>query len=160
MKAFPLEPLRRVRDLRLEAQQRVVAERRTELEQAEQRHERARQARTTLGDRRRLHLEACIAAVGHERLAPDWLDRAERHRQWLDQEILRADGAVAAVEREVSAAQARLAAEIATLRRVQAKVDALATFRDDWLQARDREQERRDESDAEELFRAPSAAAR
>lgn len=160
MKTFPLEPLRRVRDLRLEAQQRVVAERRVELEQAEERRARVRQARTLLGDRRRHHLEACIAAVGHETLAPDWLDRAERHRQWLDQEILRADGAVAAVEQEVSAAQARLAAEIATLRRVQAKVDALATFRDDWLQARNREQERRDESDAEELFRVPSAAAR
>lgn len=160
MKMFPLEPLRRVRDLRLEAQQRVVNERRAELEQAEQRCDLARDARTALVDRRSQHLDACIAAVGSETFVPDWLDRAERHRQWLDQEILRADGTIAAAEKEVAAAQSRLAAEIATLRRAQAKVDALATFRDDWLQARNREQERRDESDAEELFRLPSVAVR
>jgi|GEM_PF-2070302 hypothetical protein len=154
MKRFPLEPLKRVRDLRLEAAQRVVAERRAELARAERQLEVARQARTDIGRRRAGHLAACEAAMSDPAtLVADWFERAERHRAWLDSEILRADGVIAGAEQEVARAQARLAEEIAALRRAQAKVDALETFRGEWQRGVQRERERQEEQASEELFR-------
>ncbi|WP_300621182.1 hypothetical protein [Dokdonella sp.] len=161
MKRFPLEPLTRVRDLRLEAQQKRVTECRAEVAQAEQLREQARQARSDTGDRRSAHQRACESALDDPlRLAPGWLERAERHREWLDNEIVRGDAAVAAADRQVAQAEARLREEIAKLRAAQAKVDALENFRDEWTRKRQSEQERREEQDGEELFRLPAHAMR
>lgn len=161
MKRFPLEPLSRVRDLRLEAAQKRVAECRAEVERAEQRRDQAKQARSDVGDRRSAHQRACeLALTDPGRLAPDWLERAERHREWLDYEIVKSDAAVAAAEKEVVQALAKLREEIVQLRRAQAKVDALETFRGDWSRQRQAEQERREEQDGEELYRVPAQAMR
>lgn len=161
MKRFPLEPLTRVRDLRLEAQQKRVAEARADVARAEQLREQARQMRSDIGDRRLAHQRACEAALGDPlRLAPDWLERAERHREWIDNEIVKGDAAVAAADRLVSQAEAKLHEEIAKLRAAQAKVDALENFRDEWTRKRQGEQERREEQDGEELFRLPAHAMR
>lgn len=161
MKRFPLEPLSRVRDLRLEAVQKRVAECRAEVARVEQRRDLAKQARSDVGDRRRAHLYACEHAFDDpQKLAPDWLERAERHRQWLDHEIVKSDAAVAAAEKEVVQAEAKLREEIVQLRRAQAKVDALENFRDDWSRKRQVEQERREEQDGEELYRQPAHAMR
>ncbi len=161
MKRFPLEPLTRVRDLRLEAAQKRVAECRADVALAEQARERARQARSDVGDRRDAHQQSCESAIGDpQRMAPDWLERAERHREWLDNEIVRGDAAVAAAEREVAQAEAKLREEIARLRAAQAKVDALENFRGEWTRKSQAEQERREEQDGEELFRLPAHAMR
>ncbi len=101
MKRFPLEPLTRVRDLRLEAVQKRVTECRAEVARMEHKRDAAKQARSDVGDRRRAHQLACQNAVDDpHKLAPDWLERAERHRQWLDVEIVKSDAAVAAAERK------------------------------------------------------------
>lgn len=154
MKRFPLEPLSRVRDLRLEAAQRLVAERRAELERAQRQLDVARQARTDVRQRRAGHQLACEAAMNDPAtFAADWFERAERHRAWLDSEILRADGIVAGAEQEVARVEARLAEDIAALRRAQAKVDALETFRGEWKRGVQRERDRQEEQASEELFR-------
>jgi YscO-like protein len=161
MKSFPLEPLSRVRALRLEAARRLVAERRAELVQAELRREQARQARSDVVDRRRHHQHACEAAMSAvDQLVADWFERAERHRAWLDNEIVKNDAFVATAELEVVKAQKRLDEEIAALRRLQAKFDALQTFRGEWQRGQQREQEQREERDGEELYRAPAAMTR
>jgi hypothetical protein len=161
MKRFPLEPLSRVRSLRLEAAQRLVSERRAELAQTEHRRDQARQARSDVVDRRRHHQQACEAAMNApDSLVADWFDRAERHRAWLDSEIVKNDGFVATAEHEVVKAQQRLDEEIAALRRLQAKFDALQTFKGEWQRGQQREQEQRDERDGEELYRAPAAMTR
>ncbi|MET0225750.1 MAG: hypothetical protein ABW187_04845 [Dokdonella sp.] len=161
MKNFPLEPLSRVRALRLEAAQRLVAERRNELALAEQRREQARQARSDVVDRRRHHQQACEAAMNApDQLVADWFERAERHRAWLDNEIVKNDAFVATAELEVVKAQQRLDEEIVALRRLQAKFDALQTFRGEWQRGQQREQEQREERDGEELYRAPVAMTR
>jgi len=161
MKNFPLEPLSRVRALRLEAAQRLVAERRNELALAEQRREQARQARSDVVDRRRHHQQACEAAMNApDQLVADWFERAERHRAWLDNEIVKNDAFVATAELEVVKAQQRLDEEIVALRRLQAKFDALQTFRGEWQRGQEREQEQREERDGEELYRAPVAMTR
>jgi len=161
MKSFPLEPLSRVRALRLEAAQRLVAERRAELGEAQQRHEQAKQVRSDVVDRRRLHQQACEAAMNvPDQLVADWFERAERHRAWLDNEIVKNDAFVATAELEVVKAQKRLDEEIAALRRLQAKFDALQTFRGEWQRGQQREQEQREERDGEELYRAPVAMTR
>lgn len=161
MKRFPLEPLCRVRDLRLEAIQKRVAECRAEVTRAEQRRDLAKQTRSDVGDRRRAHLQACQDALEDpQRMAPDWLERAERHRLWLDGEIVKSDAAVAAAEKEVVQAEAKLREEIVQLRRAQAKVDALEKFRGDWSRRSQAEQERREEQDGEESYRLPAHAVR
>lgn len=161
MKRFPLEPLTRVRDLRLEAAQKRVTECRAVVARAEQKRDAAKQARSDVGDRRRAHLLACQNALDDpQKLAPDWLERAERHRLWLDGEIVKSDAAVAAAEREVAQAQAKLQEEIAQLRRAQAKVDALQNFRGDWTRKQQADEERREEQDGEELHRSPAHAMR
>ncbi len=161
MKRFPLEPLSRVRSLRLEAAQRLVAARRAELGEAERRCERARQARSDVVDRRGHHQRTCEAAMNApDRLVADWFERAERYRAWLDNEIVTHDGFVATVELDVVKAQQRLDEEIAALRRLRAKFDALQTFRGEWQRGQQREQEQRDERDGEELYRAPAAMTR
>ncbi len=73
---------------------------------------------------------------------------------------MRNDTALASAEKDVAQAQARLNDELTTLRRAQAKVDALQTFRGEWTQNQQRETERREERDSEELYRPPSAAMR
>jgi len=95
-----------------------------------------------------------------DQLVADWFDRAERHRAWLDSEIVKNDGFVATAEHEVVKAQQRLEEEIAALRRLQAKFDALETFKGEWQRGQQREQEQRDERDGEELYRAPVAMTR
>ncbi|HEY0233341.1 MAG TPA: hypothetical protein VGC55_18985 [Dokdonella sp.] len=161
MKSFPLEPLSRVRALRLEAAQRLVAERRAELAQTENRRDQALQARSDVVDRRRHHQRACeVAMNASDQLVADWFERAERHRAWLDNEIVKNDAFVATAEQEVVKAQRRLEEEIAALRRLQAKFDALQTFRGDWQRGQQREQEKREERDGEELYRAPAAIMR
>lgn len=161
MKRFPLEPLCRVRDLRLEAIRKRVAECRAEVQRAEQLRDQAKQARSDVGDRRRAHLHACEHAIDDpERLAPGWLERAERHRQWLDNEIVKSDAVLATAEKQVVQVQAKLHEEMVLLRRAQAKVDALENFRGDWSRQRQHEQERREEQDGEELYRLPAQAMR
>lgn len=161
MKKFPLEPLRRVRDLRLEAQQRLVSERRVDLDRAEQRRDFAMQSRTNVIEKRQRHQYASEVAMSQpDTLAIEWLERAERYRVWIDHEIVKSDAVLAVAQEEVVKAQAKLSEEIAVLRRVQAKVDALQTFRGEWVRGQQREQERREERDGEELFRMPDAATR
>ncbi|MEP7042845.1 MAG: hypothetical protein ABI843_07260 [Dokdonella sp.] len=161
MRRFPLEPLSRVRELRLDAAQRLVAERRAELVQAEQRREQARQARSDVVDKRRRHQQACEAAMNAaDALIADWFERAERHRAWIDNEIVRNDAFVASAELEVVKAQQRLDEEILVLHRLRAKFDALQTFRGEWQRGQQREQERRDERDGEELYRLPAPLTR
>ena len=161
MKRFPLEPLSRVRSLRLEAAQRLVSERRAELAQTEQRRDQARQARSDIVDRRKHHQLACEAAMNvPDQLVADWFERAERHRAWIDNELVKNDGFVATAELEVIKAQQRLDEEVATLRRLRAKFDALQTFKGEWQREQQREQEQRDERDGEELYRAPAAMTR
>jgi len=160
MKRFPLEPLSRVRDLRLEAAQKLVSERRAELARAERQLEVARQSRLDVGQRRAGHQLACQEAMSDPTtLVADWFERAERHRAWLDSEILRTDGIAAGAQQEVARAEARLAEEIAALRRAQAKVDALQTFRGEWHRGVQRERERQEEQASEELFRPSTGTA-
>jgi len=155
MKRFPLEPLSRVRDLRLEAEQRLVTACRAELAKAEQRLEMARKARGEIADQRVRHQQACQAAMSDpSTLVADWFDRAERHRNWLDAAIVRGDAAIAGAMEDVEKARMKLAEQIAVLRRAQAKVDALQAFRGEWQRGERREQERQEEQASEELFRA------
>lgn len=161
MKRFPLEPLSRVRDLRLDAQQKRVTDCRHELQQAEQLLQQAMKARSDIFDRRSAHQDSCRDALADPlRLAPDWLERAERHREWLDNELVKGAAVVTQAERLVAQAEQRLRDEIAKLRAAQAKVDALENFRGEWTRQVQGEEERREEQDGEELFRLPAQAMR
>ncbi len=161
MKRFPLEPLSRVRDLRLDAQQKRVTECRNEVQQAEQLLQKALKMRSDVFDRRSAHQNTCHEALlDPQHLAPGWLERAERHREWLDNELIKGTAIVAQAERLVEQAQERLREEVAKLRAAQAKVDALENFRGEWTRQVQNEEERREEQDGEELFRLPAQAMR
>ena len=154
MKRFPLEPLSRVRDLRLDAQQKKVAAFRAALDEKERLRDLAKQACTDILEKRQRHQYAIHVATAYvAELEIGWLERAERHRQWIDAEIFKKNTALAAAEREVVKARQLLDEEILVLRRAQAKVDALQTFRGEWTQGVLRENERREEQDSEELFK-------
>ncbi|HEY0179084.1 MAG TPA: hypothetical protein VGC30_05570 [Dokdonella sp.] len=161
MKRFPLEPLSRVRDLRLEAAQRRVAECRDEVARAEQRREQARTARGKLVEQRRNHQrERERELSGTDALAPGRLARGERYRAWIDAEIVKCEAILASADAAVAQAEAKLAEELAALHRAQAKVDALQTFRQEWASGVQRERERQEEQAGEELHRASAGSTR
>ena len=155
MKRFPLEPLSRVRDLRLEAARRVVAERRADVEQALRRRDVAKQAWTDAVERRLRHQCECALATS-DAATPNvvWLKRADRHRLLIDAQIAKCETLLRGMDEELERARQAFAEAFAAFRRAQAKVDALANFRGEWKRKQRHDQDRREEQAGEELYLA------
>jgi len=155
MKRFPLEPLRKVRDLRLDAARRALAERRAEMEEALRRRDLARQAWTDAVDWRARHQRECArAATESETIAVIWLGRADRHRSLIDAEIAKNALLLRGKEEELERTRAAFNEAFAVVRKAQSKVDALENFRDGWQRKRRHEQDRREEQAGEVLYLA------
>jgi len=155
MKRFPLEPLRRVRDLRLDAAQRVVAQRRVEVEQALRRRDAAKDAWTDAIDSRARHQRDCAQATSDSAApAVTWLRRADRHRQLIDAQIARCEALLRGTDEELERARAAFAEAFTAFRQAQAKVDALDTFRGEWKRKQRHDEDRREEQAGEELYLA------
>ena len=155
MKRFPLEPLRRVRDLRLEAARRIVAQRRIEVEQALRRRDAAKQAWTDAVDSRARHQRDCALATSDSGTrAVTWLRRADRHRQLIDAQIAKSEVLLRGTDEELDRARAAFAEAFAALRQAHAKVDALDAFRGEWKRKQQYEHDRREEQAGEELYLA------
>ena len=158
MKRFPLEPLRRVRDLRLDAARRVLAERRAEMEEALRRRDVAKHALTEAVEWRARHQRECArAATQSETIAVIWLGRADRHRALIDAEIARSTLLLRGKEEELERTREAFGEAFAAVRDAQSKVDALENFRDGWQQKQLHERDRREDDAGEELYLASVA---
>jgi hypothetical protein len=157
MKRFPLEPLRRVRDLRLDGARRILAVRRAEMEEALRRRDVAKEAWTEAVEWRARHQRECArAATETETIAVIWLGRADRHRSLIDAEIAKTAGLLRGKEEELERTRQAFGEAFAVVRRAQSKVDALDNFRDGWRRKQQHDKDRRDEDAGEELYLAAS----
>ena len=158
MKRFPLEPLRRVRDLRLDAARRVLAERRAEMEEALRKRDAAKDAWAEAVEWRARHQRECArAATEHETIAVIWLGRADRHRALIDAEIARSALLLRGKEEELERARTAFGEAFAAVRHAQSKVDALENFRDGWQKKQQHERDRREDEAGEELYLAAAS---
>jgi len=154
MKRFPLEPLRRVRDLRLDAARRTLTQCRIDMENALRRRDIAKLAWSGAVDRRARHQRECALAASNIDATVVWLGRADRHRLLIDAEIARCEIQLRGMDEELERARQAFADAFAAYRRAQSKVDALDNFRGEWARKQQRELERREEQAGEELYLA------
>jgi len=155
MKRFPLEPLSRVRDLRLEAARRLVEQRRADVEQALRRRDVAKQAWSEAVERRARHQRDCAQATSSAEV-PDvlWLRRADRHRLLIDAQIAKCETLLRGMDEELERARQAFAEAFTAFRQAQAKVDALEKFHGEWKRKQLHERDRREEQAGEELYLA------
>jgi hypothetical protein len=157
-KQFPLQPLSRVRVLRLQAAQALVAQRRAEVEQALHRRDVAKQAWSEAVEDRARHQRDCAQATAAASTQDvTWLRRADRHRQLIDAQIEKCVGLLRGADEELDRAREIFAEAFAAMRQAQAKVEALDTFRGEWKRKQQHELDRREEQAGEELYLATAA---
>lgn len=158
MSRFPLEPLSRVRNVRLRTAVARVAEVRAAFDATVNARDEIAQ-RLVAARRHRVDYQAGWIREMAEGAHPvSWIKRHERYLELLDASIEEVRQSQAAAEQQVAAARAELDAALAEWRRVQAKCDALQSMRREWQAGQRCEQERRDEQAVEELRLARSIA--
>lgn len=151
MNRFPLEPLSRVRNVRLRCAQALVAERRAAFDETSAVRDDIAQ-RLQAAQAHRVDYRADWAREMAEAAHPaGWIKRHERHLELIDAGIGEVRERLAASEEKVAEARAELDDALAEWRRVQSKCDAIDSMREDWKSRQRVEQERREEQAVEEL---------
>lgn len=158
MNGFPLEPLSRVRSVRLRAAVARVAEVRAAFDAIVNERDEIAQRLVAARTHRVNYQAGWIREMAEGAHPVTWIKRHERYLELLDASIEEVQRAQAAAEQRVAAARAELDAALAEWRRVQAKCDALQSMRRDWQVEQRCEQERREEQAVEELRLARGVA--
>lgn len=157
MSRFPLEPLSRVRNVRLHCALARVAERRAAFDAAVQaRDEIARRLQAAQAHRvnYRNGWTREMAAGVHP---ASWIRRHERHLDFLDASIREVQRGLEIAGQHVSDAHSELVQAVAEWRQVQSKCDALQSMREEWRASQRSDRERREEQAVEELRLARGA---
>lgn len=158
MSRFPLEPLSRVRNVRLRCALARVAERRVAFDAAVQvRDEIARRLQAAQAHRGN-YRDGWTREMAADAHPADWIRRHERHLDFLDASIREVQQGLETAVQQVSDAQSELELALAEWRQVQSKCDALQSMREAWQASRRSSLERREEQAVEELRLARGAA--
>lgn len=158
MNRFPLEPLSRVRNVRLRAALARAGEVRAAFDAAVNERDEIAQRLVAARRHRANYQAAWIREMAGDVHPVSWVRRRERYLGLLDASIEEVRQSQAAAERQVATARAELDAALAEWRRVQAKCDALQSMRHEWQARQRNEQERREEQAVEELRLARGVA--
>lgn len=158
MNGFPLEPLSRVRSVRLRAAVARVAEGRAAFDATVNERDEIAQRLVAARKHRVNYQAAWVREMAEDAHPASWIERHERYLELLDASIEEVRQSQVAAEQRVVAARAVLDTALAEWRRVQAKCDALQSMRREWQVEQRREQERHEEQAVEELRLARGVA--
>lgn len=160
MSRFPLDPLCKVRALRLQNALRAVRECRAALDAAEAVRDEAAQRLHAAIQHHDEYRDQWLREMSRGTHGAAWIKRHERHLILLETDIEQLRQRLAEAEDDVQRARAALDEALAAYRRMQAKADALQSYRQTWSAQQHQEQERRDERAVEDLRLPRGATAR
>lgn len=158
MSRFPLEPLSRVRSVRLRAALSRVGEARTAFDTCVNERDEIAQRLVAARKHRVSYQAAWIRELAADAHPVSWVKRHERYLELLDASIQEVSQSQLAAEQKVAAARAVLDVALAEWRRVQAKCDALQSLRREWQVQQRCEEARREERAVEDLRLARGVA--
>lgn len=150
---FPLEPLRKVRGLRLDRLETALRACREQWTAAERRREQAAEHWEQSVRQRQVFAEASWREL-FDQGAPsgEAMRRHERHLAWLDQLVLQRQAELEQRTRVCEEASRALELAAAAWRQAHSKLDALGELKQAWLQQSRTKQQLREEQALEELM--------